>query len=1018
MSRLSSKLLCRAIGLTALALVVGSPFAPVSTAQAPTLRRSTVELVGVSAIEQDRWALVIAVDRGRGSPGMDGSAADDARRLISVLTDQYGYRSDQIVSLIGGDANFKQILRSLQDLTQRIPRSASLLIYVSANGVKGPYGDAYALPRDGKVEEKWTLVPISDIAGFARHARSTLVVTDNCTIGASLAPGSSSGEPNRLSSGVTRALPQTQVQMQPQQQQQQQAPARVETPPAGEFDLVTLCPASEPQELLTRSLNLTEDPRRHPQLVQAFLQGIHGRAAGSDRSVSTQSIIDFLTRQGLELNKQVQFVSASNATPFRLTPQAESRLDGLRRLAMNQSAGAADRMEAVKSLSGLAAGVGGEEYRPQVGEVLRGVILDTSQPSDLRATALDELGRDGLSYDWGQEVAHFVLQGDSDSSLRVSALRAISRMGGDGAGDAIRSALTNDQSEVRAAAIELVVESRDPLAAPFLTALAHGDPSLSVRTSAITALPAVQGDPAETAAALIPLLNDRITFVRVQAMNSLVSAEAVSSAEAIASVLVDTEQQAYVRQTAAYALGKLVVPENRELVAERLVSVLGRNESGSIREAAVYSLGLVGPGDHESVLIDLTVEGGEDPEIRIAAAKALGTLRSTRAIEPLMRVVRDVGESSRLRISAIEAVGSIGDPVGAKMLYEVLEDKDAKIREAAAAAIGHARVDQDPETVLRLISFLSDPEYEVRESATRSLTDLTDQLSFEIMAERLNDKQSLTRRGIVDVFGRQALPRALALVIEASRDPSFDVRISAFEALARLQDLDPVGEDRRGRVMMAGFLDREPAVRRAAVTAVRTVIARLTFEGEIDHARQLAQEAVSRIGEDEEAAAWFSLLLLDGTGGDFPVEIGVDAYSAVKSSGPGWMSIQVDEGDELVTSYANTSGTEVLLTSFGLTVDDVNISFLQRWQPPGERTEFAGAARLVSNTHAAHLIMRTFAVPAGVVDAGRPDLTTPAQLHAFLQKLARTGLLQAADLTTVRVAPRPRDSYIQQSMKR
>ncbi|HEX9659245.1 MAG TPA: HEAT repeat domain-containing protein [Rhodothermales bacterium] len=991
---------------------------PVSRGQAPALRRSTVELVGVSAVEQDKWALVIAVDRGRGSAGMDGNAADDARRLISVLTDQYAYRSDQIVSLIGGDANFKQILRSLQDLTQRIPRSASLLIYVSANGVRGPYDDAYALPRDGKVEEKWTLVPISDIAGLARHARSTLVVTDNCTIGASLVPGPSGGEPDRLSSGVRRALPQKQVQLQPQQQQQQQAPTRVETPPAGEFDLVTLCPASEPPELLTRSLNLTEDPRRYPDLVQTFLQGIHGRAADSDRSVSTQSIVDFLNRSGLDLNKGVQFVSASNATPFRLAPQAESRLDGLRRLAMNQSASSADRTEAVKSLTRLAAGAGGEEYRPEVGDLLRGVILDTSQPTDLRATALDELGLDGLSYDWGQQAASSVLQGDSDPSLRVSALRAISRIGGEGSAQTVRSALTNDQSDVRAAAIELVMESRDPLSAPLLAELAHGDPSLSVRTSAIAALATVQGDPAETAAALIPLLNDRVTFIRVQAMNSLVSAQAVSSAEAIASVLVDVDQQAYVRQTAAYSLGKLVVPENRELIATSLVSVLGHNESRSIREAAVYSLGLVGPGDHESVLINLTIEGEEDPEIRIAAAKALGTLRSTRAIEPLMSVVRDVRETSRLRISAIEAVGGIGDPVGAKMLYEVLQDQDAKIREAAAVALGHARVDQDPETVLRLISFLSDPEYEVRESATRSLTDLTDQLSFEIMADHLDDKQSLTRRGIVDVFGRQTLPRGLDPVIEASRDPSFDVRISAFEALARLQDLDPDGEETRGRVMMAGFLDREPAVRRAAVTAVRTVIARLTFEGEIDHAKQLAQEAATRIGEDEEAAAWFSLLLLEGTGGEFPVEITVEAYSAVTSSGPGWTSIQVEEGDEIVTSYANSSGTEVLLTSFGLTIDDVNISFLQRWQPPGERTEFAGVARLVSNTDAGHLILRTFAAPAGEVDAGRPDLTTPAQLHEFLSKLARAGRLQAADLTTVRVVPRPRDSVIQQSMKR
>jgi aminopeptidase N len=140
-----------------------------------------------------------------------------------------------------------------------------------------------------------------------------------------------------------------------------------------------------------------------------------------------------------------------------------------------------------------------------------------------------------------------------------------------------------------------------------------------------------------------------------------------------------------------------------------------------VRAALCRALGRMPPSVAEATL--LTVVSRDTSELAAAAAlRALGTLRSPRAFEALARAMERGSHAERVRIAALEGLGALGDPGGIPLALEqsgpgrasalrcaairslrdlgrsqrvvagrltaLLEDSDARVREAAAEALG------------------------------------------------------------------------------------------------------------------------------------------------------------------------------------------------------------------------------------------------------------------------------------------------------------------------------------------
>lgn len=141
------------------------------------------------------------------------------------------------------------------------------------------------------------------------------------------------------------------------------------------------------------------------------------------------------------------------------------------------------------------------------------------------------------------------------------------------------------------------------------------------------------------------------------------------------------DPDAVVRRTAAEALGKIGNPQ----VVPELVLALDDHAS-IVREAAVWSLGGLGPfntptrGRIAGLLVD------PSPSVRTAAAQTLASLDATKELWPgaLSQLAH---EDSEVRRVVIQAFQSTDSPEAVRALTELLHDPAPQVRRAAVAAL-------------------------------------------------------------------------------------------------------------------------------------------------------------------------------------------------------------------------------------------------------------------------------------------------------------------------------------------
>jgi aminopeptidase N len=144
-----------------------------------------------------------------------------------------------------------------------------------------------------------------------------------------------------------------------------------------------------------------------------------------------------------------------------------------------------------------------------------------------------------------------------------------------------------------------------------------------------------------------------------------------------------------------------------------------------VRAAACKALGRLPSSAGEATLVAVV---SRDPSERATAAalRALGAVRSPRAFETLARAMERSSHAERVRIAALEGLGALGDPRGIPIALE--QSGPGRASPLRCAAIRTLRDLGKNQRVVagRLTALLEDPDAKVREATAEALGALGD----------------------------------------------------------------------------------------------------------------------------------------------------------------------------------------------------------------------------------------------------------------------------------------------------
>jgi len=184
-----------------------------------------------------------------------------------------------------------------------------------------------------------------------------------------------------------------------------------------------------------------------------------------------------------------------------------------------------------------------------------------------------------------------------------------------------------------------------------------GDLAPIVRVTAAHAILSLP--PAEATALLIPLLQDKLEFVRREAAYALGRTRSRTAVSPLANLLT-SDKDVGVRGAAAVALGEI----GDESAVPSLTQVL---------------TGLVGKKKKAKT--------AENEFVMRAAARSLGQIRSRSGVEVLIATLANDTNENDVRREAATALGLIGDPSARPALQAAVASSDPYLSEAAKEAL-------------------------------------------------------------------------------------------------------------------------------------------------------------------------------------------------------------------------------------------------------------------------------------------------------------------------------------------
>ncbi len=146
------------------------------------------------------FLFIIAIDAYQHCPKLY-NCVKDANDLIGVLTSQYDFDKENIVTLFNEAATEKNIFNHFRKLAKAITPEDNLLIYFSGHGeYDAVFDEGYWIPVNGQMGAYEDFLPNSKIKTFLRkiNSRHTFLVADSCFSGSLFMRFKSAGIAKRL----------------------------------------------------------------------------------------------------------------------------------------------------------------------------------------------------------------------------------------------------------------------------------------------------------------------------------------------------------------------------------------------------------------------------------------------------------------------------------------------------------------------------------------------------------------------------------------------------------------------------------------------------------------------------------------------------------------------------------------------------------------------------------------------------------------------------------------------------
>jgi HEAT repeat protein len=214
---------------------------------------------------------------------------------------------------------------------------------------------------------------------------------------------------------------------------------------------------------------------------------------------------------------------------------------------------------------------------------------------------------------------------------------------------------------------------------------------IEVRRDALMRLGSLRRPEASRAA--VAGLTDIAAIVRATATHAILSLPPEDAATLLIPLVQDKLE--FVRRETVFALGKT---RNRSAVAP-LLSVLTNDKDTGVQSAAAVALGEIGDESAVELLSQVLAgttgkkksKSNDNPFTRRAAARSLGQIKSRASVGVLISVLTNDANDNDVRREAATALGLIGDTSAAPALQATVASTDPYLSEAARTALGRLK---------------------------------------------------------------------------------------------------------------------------------------------------------------------------------------------------------------------------------------------------------------------------------------------------------------------------------------
>jgi serine/threonine-protein kinase len=279
-------------------------------------------------------------------------------------------------------------------------------------------------------------------------------------------------------------------------------------------------------------------------------------------------------------------------------------------------------------------------------------------------------------------------------------------------------------------------------------------------------------------ASAIPELIGRVQgkdpIARVHIINTLGRFSTPEVQTALQGLLRDPNK--LIRSAALSALARMEGPIDIERVCQLL-----RDPELDVQNRAIDVVVKANNPDTIKYLIEVLKD--ENENARRAAVEVLNEVGNAKSVKYLLEALKDSDWWVRSR--AADALGKIGGPKVIDAVLQLVRDKDEDIRRAAIEILNQTK---DERAVESLLQATRDPDWWVSERAVDALAEIGSKRAVPRLVEMLQSGNVKTQPIVVRALGRLGDAKHVDMLLPFMARPEREIRIEAFQALAKLVD--------------------------------------------------------------------------------------------------------------------------------------------------------------------------------------------------------------------------------------